>query len=93
MGDSRLNDDEFMFMAEARRNKLVGFWAAEILGRDPKSYAKSVILSDFEEPGDDDVLRKIMNDFQAAGIALSEDDVRAKMDRLFEESKQQLLAE
>ena len=62
------HDEELKFKAEARRNKLLGLWAAELLGLsgdDADAYAREVIESDFDEPGDDDVLRKVHGDFTA----------------------------
>lgn len=76
-------DEEQKFKAEARRNKLLGLWAAEKLGKsgdDAAAYAKEVVASDFEESGDADVLRKVVADLASKGV--SEADVRAKMDEL-----------
>ena len=76
-------DEEQKFKAEARRNKLLGLWAAEKLGKtgdEATSYAKEVVSADFEEAGDSDVLRKVAADLAAKGI--SELDVRKKMDEL-----------
>ena len=73
------HDEELRFKATARRNKLLGLWAAEKLGKtgaDADAYAKEVVAADFEEAGDDDVLRKVAKDL--AGKA-SEQDVRAAM--------------
>ena len=78
-------DAEQKFKAEARRNKLLGMWAAEklgITGDAAAAYAKEVVASDFEEAGDGDVLRKVMGDFNAKGVALTEPQLRAKMDEL-----------
>lgn len=77
------HDAELKFKAEARRNKLLGEWAAELLGRDDKeAYAKEVIMSDFEEAGDEDVFRKVRGDLDAAGVSLSDEDLRTKMNEL-----------
>lgn len=76
-------DEETKFKAEARRNKLLGLWAAEKLGKtgdDAAAYAKEVVAADFEEAGDTDVLRKVAGDLASKGI--SELDVRKKMDEL-----------
>lgn len=76
-------DEEQRFKAEARRNKLLGLWAAEKLGKsgdDAAAYAKDVVAADFEEAGDADVLRKVTADL--AGKGISEADVRKKMDEL-----------
>lgn len=79
------HDAELKFKAEARRNKLLGLWAAELLGKtgeEAETYAKSVILADFEEAGDDDVFRKVRADFDAAGVEQSDHQLRRKMDEL-----------
>ncbi|MGL4974689.1 MAG: DUF1476 domain-containing protein [Bosea sp. (in: a-proteobacteria)] len=78
-------DEELRFKATARRNKLLGLWAAEKLGKsgtDADAYAKSVVLADFEEAGDDDVMRKVRTDLTAGGAATSDGDIRAAMDKL-----------
>ena len=79
------HDEELRFKAMARRNKLLGLWAAEQMGKSgdaAEAYAKEVILSDFEEAGDEDVFRKVRADFDAAGVALSDHQVRRTMDEL-----------
>ena len=79
------HDEELKFKAMARRNKMLGLWAAGQLGKsgpDAEAYAKSVILADFEEAGDDDVLRKVKGDFDAAGVAIGEQQIRVAMDDL-----------
>jgi hypothetical protein len=79
------HDEGLRFKAAAKRNKLVGLWAAEKLGKvgiDADSYAGEVISSDFEEAGDEDVFRKIRKDFDAAGIAQSDHQIRRTMDEL-----------
>jgi hypothetical protein len=78
-------DEEQKFKAEARRNKLLGLWAAEklgITGDAASAYAKEVVAADFEEAGDGDVLRKVATDFSAKGVATTEAQVRQKMDEL-----------
>jgi hypothetical protein len=78
-------DEEQKFKAEARRNRLLGQWVAEKLGISgdaATAYAKEVVAADFEEAGDGDVLRKVMGDIKAKGVALTEQEVRAKMDEL-----------
>ncbi len=77
------HDEELQFKAMARRNKLLGLWAAELLGKsgdDANAYAKEVVLSDFEEAGDGDVLKKVVKDLEGKGI--TEQQVRAKMNEL-----------
>ena len=79
------HDEELKFKAMARRNKMLGLWAAGQLGKtgpDAEAYAKSVILADFEEAGDDDVLRKVKGDFDAAGLAVGEQQIRVAMDEM-----------
>ena len=86
-------DEELRFKATVRRNKLVGLWAAEKLGKsgdDADAYAKEVIASDFEEAGDHDVLRKIKTDFDAAGVDQSEHQIRRTMDELMAEAIEQV---
>ena len=76
-------DEEQKFKAEARRNRLLGMWAAEklgITGDAATAYAKEVVAADFEEAGD--VVRKVMADLTAKGVALTPPQLRAKMDEL-----------
>ena len=88
------HDEELKFKAEARRNKLLGEWAAEQLGKDDaEAYAKEVILSDFEEAGDDDVFRKVRGDFDAAGVSISDEDIRSKMRELLGQAIEQIQSE
>jgi hypothetical protein len=78
-------DEEQKFRAEARRNKLLGLWAAEKLGISgdaANAYAKEVVASDFEQAGDGDVVQKVMGDLGAKGAAITERELRAKMDEL-----------
>ena len=87
------HDEELQFKAMARRNKLLGLWAAGVLGKseaDAEAYAKEVVLSDFEESGDNDVLRKVVNDL--AGQGTTEQQVRAKMSELLAEAVAQIQA-
>lgn len=77
------HDEELKFKAYARRNKLLGLWAAAELGKtgaDADLYAKEVVLADFEEAGDGDVIRKVVTDLKSKGI--TEDDVIAKLSEL-----------
>ena len=85
--------EEFKFKAPARRNKLLGLWAAEQLGladADADAYAQEVVKSDFERPGDDDVLEKVLGDLQAKGVETSEHIVRKHMDELLGVAMQQI---
>ncbi len=79
------HDAELVFKATARRNKLLGLWAAEKLGKagaEADAYAKSVVMADFEEAGDDDVLRKVKADLLAGGAEQSDHQIRRTMDEL-----------
>ena len=90
------HDEALRFKAEARRNKLLGLWAAEKLGKsgdEAEAYAREVIRSDFEEPGDEDVFRKIRADFDAAGIEQSDHQIRRTMEELLAEAKEQVVKE
>ncbi len=87
------HDAEMQFRAEARRNKLLGLWAAGLLGMDEaaaQDYAKSVVKADFEEAGHEDVVRKVAGDL---GELSSAEDVRAKMAELLVVAKGQLMNE
>jgi len=78
-------DQEIQFKAESRRNRLLGQWAAEKMGMsgaEIDAYAKTVVLSDLEEPGVEDVMRKVMGDFKSRGVDISEDEVRTELERL-----------
>ncbi|MGF1500394.1 MAG: DUF1476 domain-containing protein [Paracoccaceae bacterium] len=89
------HDAEMQFKAEARRNRLLGLWAAEKMGLSgdtADAYAKSVILADFEEAGDEDVYRKVAGDL-AERNAADEREIRAKMRELMIEAKAQLVSE
>ncbi|MFC0339991.1 MULTISPECIES: DUF1476 domain-containing protein [Paracoccus] len=87
------HDAELRFKAEARRNRLLGEWAAGLLGKtgdEARTYALTVVTSDFEEPGEDDVFRKLSEDL--AGRA-DEATIRAKMVELREEARRQIASE
>jgi hypothetical protein len=88
-------DEEQKFKAEARRNKLLGLWAAEKLGMsadEATAYAKEVVASDFEESGDADVVRKVLGDLTAKGVAMAEPELRVKMDELMATAVMQVKA-
>jgi len=90
------HDSEKEFKAQARRNKLLGLWAAEqmaIAGADAEAYAKEVVAADFDEPGDEDVYRKVMGDFQAKGVDVSEHRLRRQMAELLDEARRQVASE
>lgn len=85
------HDEELKFKAEARRNKLLGLWAAGLLGKaDADAYAKEVVAADFEEAGDADVFRKVRGDFDAAGVKVSDSELTAKMQSLLIEAAEQI---
>ena len=87
------HDEELKFKANARRNKLLGLWAAEklgITGADADAYAKEVVMADFEEPGDNDVFKKIRKDFDAKGVAQSDHQIRRTMDELMAKAVAQI---
>jgi hypothetical protein len=88
-------DEETRFKAMARRNRLLGMWAAEKLGKsgaDADAYAKEVVIADMEEAGDDDVLRKVSGDFKAAGVAQSDEEIRKTMAELMAVAVEQIQA-
>jgi hypothetical protein len=83
------HDEELRFKATARRNKLLGLWAAEKLGlsgAEAETYAKSIVMADFEEAGDQDVLRKLRKDFDAKGVAQSDHQIGRLMTELLEKA-------
>ena len=89
-------DAEKKFRAEARRNKLVGIWAAELMsltGDEAKAYAAEVVAADFEEAGDQDVFRKVSADLKAKGLTISDDLIRQKMLQLRQTANEQIAAE
>lgn len=79
------HDEELRFKATARRNKLLGLWAAEKLGLtgpEAEAYAKQVVVADFDAPGEEDVFAKLRKDFDAKGVAQSDHQIRRTMDEL-----------
>ena len=90
------HDEELRFRATARRNKLLGMWAAGemgITGDDALAYAREVIKADLEQPGEEDVFRKLRGDFDAKGIEVSDHQIRHKMSDLMSEALGQIEAE
>ena len=78
-------DKELEFKVMARRNKLLGLWAAELMGvsgADAEAYAKEVVMADFDEPGEEDVYRKVMADLEGKGAGITEHHLRKEMERL-----------
>jgi hypothetical protein len=87
------HDEELRFRATARRNRLLGLWAAEKLGlqgEEAEAYARSVINADFAEPGDEDVFRKIRADFDAKKVEQSDHQIRRTMDELLAKAVDQI---
>jgi hypothetical protein len=90
-----VRDEELDFKVTARRNKLLGAWAAGLMGLEGDAaddYAKSIVMADFEEAGDDDVFRKIKGDLDAKGVDVSEHQIRREMETLLETARAQLTA-
>jgi len=90
------HDAGLQFKAQARRNKLLGQWAAEKLGKtgdEIENYAKEVVRSDFDEPGDDDVFRKVREDFDNAGVEQSDHQIRRTMEELMQTAIEQIRSE
>ena len=90
------HDEEMHFRVHARRNRLVGTWAAERMGLsavEAEAYAKSVVQADFEESGDEDVVRKLLGDLTSAGVEVSEADVREALEAKAVEAKRALMGE
>jgi len=90
------HDAALKFKADARRNKLLGHWAAELLGHTGQAaedYAKSVIVADLQEAGDEDVFRKIRADFDAAGVDQSDHQIRRHMEEFMAKAMEQLRTE
>jgi hypothetical protein len=88
-------DEELKFKANARRNKLLGLWAAEKLGlsgAEAEAYAKAVVMSDFEESGDHDVFRKIRKDFDDKGVKDSDHQIRRTMEEMMAKAIEALKA-
>jgi hypothetical protein len=89
------HDEDLRFKAIARRNRMLGKWAAErqgLSGPEVDAYAKEVVIADFEEAGEDDVFRKIRADFDAKGIKLSDEDIRRQMHDLLAQAVTQIKA-
>ncbi len=87
-------DQDTQFKVMARRNKLLGLWAADLMGLtgdDAEAYAKTVVLADLEEAGDDDVFRKVRKDFDDAGIDRTDARIREQMAELLPVAREQIL--
>ncbi|WJY19016.1 DUF1476 domain-containing protein [Alteriqipengyuania flavescens] len=89
-------DDEMAFRVAARRNRLLGEWAAGLMGlteEETDSYKKAVVQADFEEAGDEDVIRKLLGDLTASDCDVSEADIRTKLEEKSVEARRQLMEE
>lgn len=89
-------DEEMMFRVHARRNRLLGVWAAERMGLDAaetEAYAKSVVQADFEEAGDEDVVRKLLGDLTSAGVEVDEAEIRVALEAKSVDARRQLMGE
>jgi len=90
------HDKELEFKVNARRNRLLGLWAAKELGipdAEAEAYAKTVVMADFQKPGDDDVVEKIVADFEQKGLRINEHRVRKHMTELLEAARKQVMTE
>lgn len=88
------HDQELQFKANARRNKLLGLWAAErmgLAGPAAESYAKEVVQADFDRPGDADVIEKVVKDLASKGITITEHQLRKELERLLAIAKEQIM--
>ena len=89
------HDEELRFKAMARRNKLLGLWAAQKLGKtgsEADAYAKTVVMADFQEAGDDDVFRKVHGDLESGGASTSEGEIRQTMVSLLSQAVEEIQA-
>ena len=89
-------DEELRFKVTARRNKLLGLWAAQKFGMeggDADAYAKSVVVADFDRPGDDDVVEKVLADFAKYDLEMTDHGLRKEMARLMDEASRQIEAQ
>ena len=90
------HDDEVHFRIQVRRNKLLGAWAAEKMGLsavEAEAYAKAVVQADFEEAGDEDVIRKLLGDLTSAGVEIDDSAIRAALEAKAVEAKRSLMGE
>jgi hypothetical protein len=90
------HDQDLKFKVNARRNKLLGLWAAGLMGKsgaDAEAYAKDVVMADLEKPGDSDVIDKLVKDLAAAGKPMEDHTIRKQAERLAAEAKAQIMTE
>ena len=88
------HDQEVEFKSMVRRNKLLGIWAAELMGKTgdaAEAYAKEVVVADMEEKGEEDVYRKIRGDLDAQNVEMSDHRIRRQMEELLSVARQQIL--
>lgn len=89
-------DEELEFRARARRNKLLGLWAAEAMGMaggGAEAYARQVVAVDLEEPGDEDVIRKVMKDLSEHDVDMTEGRLRIKLEKMLQAAREQIMKE
>jgi hypothetical protein len=89
-------DQESQFKATARRNKLLGLWAAAQMGKsgaDAEAYAREVVAADFERAGDSDVIEKVVKDLNANNIPVTDAEIRAQLDKMARTAREQIVAE
>jgi hypothetical protein len=89
-------DQELVFRVTARRNRLVGEWAAALMGltkEETEAYAKAVVQADFEEAGDEDVVRKLLGDLTSAGVEMDESRIRSALGDKMAEARRQFMQE
>jgi hypothetical protein len=90
------HDQDLQFKVNARKNKMLGLWAAGLMGKsgaDAEAYAKEIVLADFEKAGDNDVIHKLMRDLAAAGKPMEDHTIRKQGERLRDEAKAQVMKE
>jgi hypothetical protein len=90
------HDQDIQFKVTSRKNKLLGLWAAGLMGKsgaDAEAYGKEVVLADFEKPGDSDVIAKLVKDLAAAGKPMEEHTIRRQAERLLADAKAQIMKE
>ena len=88
-----VHDQDVEFRAHARRNRLLGLWAGELMGLQKQhleDYSRAVVKSDIDQPNEEDVLRKVFEDLKGAGVAITERDVRLRMDELLAMAREQI---
>lgn len=93
LANRHVNSEEAAFRLAARRNKLIGLWAAArmgLTGADAEGYARQVVAADLDEPGDEDVIRKLVGDFSAHGLPERDAEIRAKLHEMEAEALRQL---